>query len=79
MEEDRAQVDLGIAADIEAAETPEPVARQPKKRFVGRRTAAEATSRSSPNNDSIEDSKAIQGKTISLSTPVMQCETDRVE
>lgn len=55
MEEDRAQVDLGIAADIEAAQFPEstvptpgptqtpesstPPLKQPKKRFIGRRAA----------------------------------------
>ncbi|PKS06775.1 hypothetical protein jhhlp_006849 [Lomentospora prolificans] len=51
MEEDRAQVDLGIAADIEAAQLPESAAistapaesstplKQPKKRFVGKRAA----------------------------------------
>ncbi|KAI6781821.1 Diphthamide biosynthesis protein 1 [Emericellopsis cladophorae] len=72
MEEDRAQTDLGIAADIEEAQrheeasesqppaepsvpsvsgtqqppkSAENVVRQPKKRFVGRRTAAEASSK----------------------------------
>ncbi|KAI1269843.1 putative diphthamide synthesis protein-domain-containing protein [Xylariaceae sp. FL1019] len=43
MEEDRAQTDLGIAADIEEAHAPPPLTtavKQPKKRFVGRRTAA---------------------------------------
>ncbi|OAA51475.1 diphthamide biosynthesis protein 1 [Metarhizium rileyi] len=53
MEDDRAQVDLGIAADIEEAQlaqalpqpsedTPHPATKQPRKRFVGRRAAAEA-------------------------------------
>ncbi|KAI5862429.1 diphthamide biosynthesis protein [Durotheca rogersii] len=46
MEEDRAQADIGIAADIEEAHSPppppssQPALKQPKKRFVGRRTAA---------------------------------------
>ncbi|OTB04224.1 hypothetical protein M426DRAFT_59158 [Hypoxylon sp. CI-4A] len=44
MEEDRAQTDLGIAADIEEAHAPPPSSqtplRQPKKRFIGRRAAA---------------------------------------
>ncbi|KAI0484099.1 putative diphthamide synthesis protein-domain-containing protein [Xylariaceae sp. FL0804] len=40
MEEDRALTDLGIAADIEEAHAAPPATRQPKKRFVGRRTAA---------------------------------------
>lgn len=60
MEDDRAEVDLGIAADIEASQAPEPVVRQPKKRFVGRRTATEASSKSGAGN-SIEDAGAIQG------------------
>ncbi|OAA54882.1 diphthamide biosynthesis protein 1 [Cordyceps fumosorosea ARSEF 2679] len=60
MEDDRAQVDLGLAADIEEsqmlqAETrqdttsqlndQEPAVKQPKKRFVGRRAAAEAAAK----------------------------------
>jgi 2-(3-amino-3-carboxypropyl)histidine synthase len=60
MEDDRARVDLGIAADIEEAQAAaEPVQKQPKKRFVGRRTA-DATAKNG-NNTSIEDSGAIQG------------------
>jgi 2-(3-amino-3-carboxypropyl)histidine synthase len=58
MEEDRLQTDLGLAADIEesqltqagasfdatptADEDSPPAVKQPKKRFVGRRTAAAA-------------------------------------
>jgi hypothetical protein len=62
MEDDRAQVDLGIAADLEEAQAPEPVARQPKKRFVGRRTAAEAAaSKNERGSGTIEDAGAIQG------------------
>ncbi|KAI8205895.1 2-(3-amino-3-carboxypropyl)histidine synthase subunit 1 [Colletotrichum sp. SAR 10_86] len=65
MEEDRAQTDLGIAADIEAshreeAAAAEPALKQPKKRFVGRRTAAEAAVKNGGANGSIEDSKSIQ-------------------
>lgn len=42
MEEDRAEGNLGIAADLEVnQEIPVPVQRVPKKRFVGRRQAAE--------------------------------------
>lgn len=77
MEEDRAQTDLGIAADIEetqrqAAEpsppTPsetkpsEPVVKQPKKRFVGRRAATEAAA-SKPNGAS-SDSTAVGRRSI---------------
>lgn len=62
MEDDRAETDLGIAADIEEAQAPEPIARQPKKRFVGRRTAAGAAASKNGNGaGSIEDSGAIQG------------------
>lgn len=66
MEEDRAQTDLGVAADLEAAEAP-PVQRQPKKRFVGRRTANAA--RDAAPGASVEDSGAIQGKSIYLTLP----------
>jgi 2-(3-amino-3-carboxypropyl)histidine synthase len=59
MEEDRAQVDLGIAADIEERQE-EAAQRQPKKRFVGRRQAAEAASRNGANSN-VEDSGAGQG------------------
>lgn len=73
MEDDRAQVDLGIAADIEEAQLaqahePEPsngdasqnTTKQPKKRFVGRRAAAEAAAKN--GTGSIEgESGAIQG------------------
>ncbi|KAL2259999.1 hypothetical protein VTK26DRAFT_6131 [Humicola hyalothermophila] len=59
MEEDRALVDLGIAADIEEAQNTQNVAKQPKRRFVGRRAAAEAA-KSNVGNTPIEDSGAIQ-------------------
>lgn len=63
MEDDRAQVDLGIAAELEEARAAEPVARQPKKRFVGRRTAAQAAASKNENGSgSIEGAGAIQGK-----------------
>ncbi|KAM3509564.1 hypothetical protein MY11210_006254 [Beauveria gryllotalpidicola] len=61
MEDDRAQVDLGLAADIEESQLlqaqtaaqdntiqpdgQEPAVKQPKKRFVGRRAAAEAAAK----------------------------------
>ncbi|POS78004.1 diphthamide biosynthesis protein 1 [Diaporthe helianthi] len=61
MEDDRAETDLGIAADIEEAQAPEPVVRQPKKRFVGRRTAAEASASKNGNGSgSTEDAGAVQ-------------------
>jgi 2-(3-amino-3-carboxypropyl)histidine synthase len=63
MEDDRAQVDLGIAAELEEIHIAQNAAKQPKKRFVGRRAAAAAAAKSSPgqNNASIEDAGAIQG------------------
>ena len=81
MEDDRAQVDLGLAADIEEsqmaqAETPQhttpkteqsqnqeqPTVKQPKKRFVGRRAAAEAASKNGGDGEAINgESGALQG------------------
>ncbi len=66
MEEDRAQSDLGIAADIEQAQSPTPVQKQPKKRFIGRRAAANAARNSSTDNPSLEDSGAVQGTRVLL-------------
>ncbi|KAK3493325.1 putative diphthamide synthesis protein-domain-containing protein [Neurospora crassa] len=71
MEDDRAQVDLGIAADIDEMNPPPPPSvqqKQPKKRFLGRQSAAAGKSSSSSTsnsqsagaNTSIEDSGAIQ-------------------
>jgi hypothetical protein len=67
MEDDRVQVDLGIAAEIEEKQIHENAVKQPKKRFVGRRAAAEAAKSSPGTTTSIEDSGAIQGnETFSL-------------
>jgi hypothetical protein len=60
MENDRAQVDLGIAADIEERQEEAAAKKQPKKRFVGRRQAAEAASRNGAST-SVEDSGAVTG------------------
>lgn len=73
MEEDRLQVDLGIAADIEESQMTQAAAqpstteqtqegsavKQPKKRFVGRRAAAEAAAK---NGVAGTESGALQGK-----------------
>lgn len=59
MEDDRAQVDLGVAADIEERQE-EAAQRQPKKRFVGRRQAVEAAARNGANS-SVEETGAVQG------------------
>ena len=61
MEDDRAQVDLGIAAEIEERQEEAAAQRQPKKRFIGRRQATEAASRNEANA-SVEDSGAITGR-----------------
>jgi 2-(3-amino-3-carboxypropyl)histidine synthase len=62
MEEDRVQVDLGIAAELEEIHITQNAVKQPKKRFVGRRAAAEAAAKSSAGQSSasIEDAGAIQ-------------------
>lgn len=57
MENDRAETNLGVA-DIQAEEVSQP--RQPKKRFVGRRQAAENAAKNGASLG-IEDSGAIQG------------------
>jgi 2-(3-amino-3-carboxypropyl)histidine synthase len=59
MEKDRAQVDLGVAVDVEEKLEEAAAQRQPKKRFVGRRQATEAASNGP--NASVEDSGVIQG------------------
>lgn len=56
-------VDLGIAAEIEEKHVQENATKQPKKRFVGRRAAAEAA-KSGSGPTSIEDTGAIQGTGI---------------
>jgi len=64
MEQDREEVDLGIAADIVKSQA-EKAPKQPKKRFVGRRQAAEAASRNGA--DALqESSKEIQGLASNL-------------
>jgi 2-(3-amino-3-carboxypropyl)histidine synthase len=63
MEDDRAQVDVGIAADIEEAHTSQPAIKQPKKRFIGRRTA-DASAR--PGNDATTGGTgAVQSNVLS--------------
>lgn len=76
MEDDRAQADLGIAADIEEAQAPEPVQRQPRKRFVGRRKAAEGSRNGGV--PSVEDSGAIQGQFWVFGSPVLRSESETV-
>lgn len=62
MEEDRAQVDLGIAVDVEEQiEEAAAAQRQPKKRFVGRKQATEAALKNEQTK-AVRESGAIQGK-----------------
>jgi len=60
MEDDRAQVGLGTAVNVEEMEEEVAVLRKPKKRFVGRRQAAEAASKTDTNGN-VESSGSIQG------------------
>ncbi|KAI9869501.1 MAG: Diphthamide biosynthesis protein 1 [Trichoglossum hirsutum] len=60
MEDDRDKVDVGVAVDVEltAETTTAPATRLPKRRFVGRRAAAERAEKTT--NGSIEDTGAIR-------------------
>lgn len=62
MESDRAEVDLGEAIDAELAVDHKQQTRQPKRRFVGRREAAEKAERTGATSRTIEDSGAVQGR-----------------
>lgn len=58
MEQDRQQADISTPElDGEAIA----VSKQPKKRFIGRRAAAEKAAAKGDTNGGIEDSGAIQG------------------
>lgn len=67
MEEDRAQVDLGVAVDVEERLEEVEAQRQPKRRFVGRRQAAEAALKNG-SSALVDDSGAIQGKMLFTDT-----------
>ena len=62
MESDRAQVDLGEAVDAELAVEEKQQTRQPGRRFVGRKEAAERAERNGDPNKTIEDGGAVQGR-----------------
>ena len=61
MEPDRAQTDLGEAVNAELLASKPDAVKQPKKRFIGRKAAAEKAEKSGGTNGTIEDSGAIQG------------------
>jgi hypothetical protein len=61
MEEDRVATNLGPEVDEAMIEEPTAVPKQPKRRFVGRKTAVKSGEQSADPNANIEDSSAIQG------------------
>ena len=63
MEEDRAETNLGQAVDVE--QSIKEVPRQPKKRFIGRRAAAERPAERGSTTGTIEESGAIQSPSSS--------------
>ncbi|KAI4657716.1 Diphthamide biosynthesis protein 1 [Alternaria triticimaculans] len=60
MEDDRAATNLGPDAEQGMPEEAVPVQKQPKRRFVGRKTAEKAGEQQADPNANIEDSSAIQ-------------------
>jgi len=69
MEQDRQQADISTPQlDGEAIA----VTKQPKKRFIGRRAAAEKAAAKGDSNGGIEDSGAIQGSHL-VSTSNLEC------
>lgn len=60
MEDDRAAMNLGQTADAELSTEHEVVSRLPKKRFTGRRAAAEKAGTTSEPSVAVEDSGTIQ-------------------
>lgn len=65
MESDRAQANLGDAIDDELEVDKQEKPKQPRRRFIGRKAAAERAELNGGSNGTIEDSGAIQG----ISTP----------
>lgn len=61
MEEDRAATNIGPDVDEGIIEEPVAVPKQPKRRFVGRRTTEKSGEQQVDPNANIEDSSAIQG------------------
>ena len=61
METDRAATNLGPEVDAGISEEPAAVPKQPKRRFVGRKTAEKTGEQQADPNANIEDSSAIQG------------------
>jgi 2-(3-amino-3-carboxypropyl)histidine synthase len=61
MEDDRAATNLGSEVEEGISEEPAVASKQPKKRFVGRKTAEKMGEQQGDPNANIEDTSAIQG------------------
>ena len=61
MEEDRAKVDVGAAVEAELSADRQEQPRVPKKRFIGRKTAAAQEGLQADGVESVENNGAIQG------------------
>ena len=62
MESDRELVDLGEAVDADAIAAEKQRVRQPKRRFIGRKEAAERAERDGGQNKSKDEGDAVQGR-----------------
>ncbi|KAI4139777.1 MAG: hypothetical protein L6R39_006120 [Caloplaca ligustica] len=60
MEGDREQVDVGDAINVELAAEKQEQPKQPKRRFIGRKTAAANAQKKAEANGHVEDGTAIQ-------------------
>lgn len=63
METDRIETNLGATADQEVPLEPHSEVKQPKRRFVGRRTAQQIKQNgTNPNTEDVESTSIIQGE-----------------
>ncbi|KAL8932297.1 MAG: hypothetical protein Q9211_006397 [Gyalolechia sp. 1 TL-2023] len=60
MEEDRAQVNVGDAINADLREEKQEQPRQPRRRFIGRKTAAAIAQKNAEANGQLEDGAAVQ-------------------
>ena len=66
MEDDRAKADLGEAVDAELQAEGHTATKQPRRRFMGRKAAADRAVQNEGDITSIESSGAIQGTYTSV-------------
>ena len=66
MEEDRAQANIAEAVNAELEVPKAEPPKQPSKRFIGRRAAAQRAAKLDSSNSTIEGSDAIQGNILFL-------------